>query len=196
MVALGLVSSGAMLLSLKDTVGQSSSDHQASSLHGIALILSAAVLSGVAATVTQIFMQDMKLSPFLVTLAMCLVSILTVGLSILMSIQLPSQNKRESSGLIDLSRVVLATVFKHWEVSTMIPVVTQAFGGLLVGLVTNYCGSLDKGVAFVCGLAVSAALDVRALTVTKLVALLFVAQGSWMHTKESQAKKLKKIKTK
>jgi UDP-sugar transporter A1/2/3 len=180
MVALGLVSSGAMLLSLKDTVGN---DSNASSVHGIALILAAAVLSGVAATVTQIFMQDMKLSPFLVTLSMCLVSIVTVGCSIVMS---------STSTSVDS---LVITFFENWEVHTVIPVATQALGGLLVGLVTNYCGSLDKGIAFVCGLAVSASLDVGALTATKLVALLFVAQGSWMHTKESQAKKMKLKRT-
>ena len=137
------------------------------------------------ATVTQIFMQDMKLSPFLVTLSMCLVSIVTVGFSIVM---------RSSSTRASLDSLAV-TFFENWEVHTVIPVATQALGGLLVGLVTNYCGSLDKGIAFVCGLAVSASLDVRALTATKLVALLFVAQGSWMHTKESQAKKMKVKRT-
>mmetsp|Transcript_6445 Transcript_6445/g.19070 ORF Transcript_6445/g.19070 Transcript_6445/m.19070 type:complete len:100 (+) Transcript_6445:819-1118(+) len=94
----------------------------------------------------------------------------------------------------------LLSVFDHWTASSIVPVITQALGGLLVGLVTNYCGSIDKGISFVCGLAVSAVCQCAVTRVmlpwNALLALLFVAQGSFMHTKESMLAKVRaKTKT-
>ena len=48
-------------------------------------------------------------------------------------------------------------------------------------MVTNYCGSIDKGIAFVCGLAVSAVCECAVTGVllpwNAVLALVFVAQG-------------------
>lgn len=88
MVALGLVSGGAMLLAVRDSGGQrAAAGAGEATAKGVAMILAAAGLSGVAATLTQIFMQDMRLSPFLVTVSMCMVSIATVGGSILSQVR-------------------------------------------------------------------------------------------------------------
>uniref|UniRef100_A0A7S2T4E9 Nucleotide-sugar transporter n=1 Tax=Chloropicon primus TaxID=1764295 RepID=A0A7S2T4E9_9CHLO len=185
MLALSLVSVGAMLLSVRGSENGANAENM-STTTGVAMSLTGTVLSGIAATVTQIFMQDMRLSPFLVTLAMCIVSIVTVGSSIV------SQTKIMGEPLL--------SVFDHWTASSIVPVITQALGGLLVGLVTNYCGSIDKGISFVCGLAVSAVCQCAVTRVmlpwNALLALLFVAQGSFMHTKESMLAKVRaKTKT-
>ena len=183
MVALALVSAGAMLLSVKDAGGGGGGGggEYSASTNGVAMILAASLLSGIAATLTQIFMQDMKLSPFLVTLSMCIVSIVTVGFSIISQAAMSGHD--------------YSAIFENWTAFSLIPVATQALGGLLVGLVTNYCGSLDKGVAFVCGLAVSAFWESLvtgvALPWNALLALLFVGQGSFMHTKQSSKSKAK-----
>ncbi len=194
MVALTLVSAGAMLLSVKDGSGAGPS----SSAQGLAVILAASVLSGIAATVTQIFMQDLRLNAFLVTLSMCLVSLVAVGFSLASQVAMGSAgfdalgSGGAGASLLDLAldwervRPILLKGWTHWS---LIPVTTQALGGLLVGLVTKYCGSLDKGIAFVCGLAVSAIAECAVSGVAPpwnaALALLLVGQGSFMHTRES-----------
>ena len=184
MFALALVSAGAMLLSVRD--GGRGETEAVTTQRGLVMILAAAVLSGIAATLSQIFMQDLKLSPFLVTLAMCLVSIVTVGASV------ASQTAMKGARFL--------SVFDEWTAWSIVPVATQALGGLLVGLVTNYCGSINKGVAFVCGLAVSAVCECAITGVmlpwNSVLALVFVSQGSFMYTIQSSKRGDTQKKTK
>jgi UDP-sugar transporter A1/2/3 len=42
-----------------------------------------------------------------------------------------------------------------WTVATWIPIVTNSIGGIIVGLVTKYAGSVKKGFALIFGIFLS-----------------------------------------
>lgn len=73
-----------------------------------------------------------------------------------------------------------------WTWKTWIPLVVNAFGGILVGLVTKYAGSVLKGFALVLGLFVSGLLQDAVLKerVTKRQWLggVLAACSLWMHS--------------
>ncbi len=49
--------------------------------------------------------------------------------------------------------------FHDWTLMTMVPVVANAFGGIVVGLVTKYAGGVTKGFALIAGIIVTAIAD-------------------------------------
>ena len=143
MAALILLSVGGMLLSIKP--GQASGASGATgaaapaATTGILLILGASGLSGVAATLTQIFMQDMAISPYMLTLCMCLVSIVTILAGIAAAtpaltadlaalLQMPSSDANAGGwgpGLNALYQTSLTTFGDYaagWNALTWIPV--------------------------------------------------------------------------
>jgi len=49
--------------------------------------------------------------------------------------------------------------FHNWTIATLIPIVTNAMGGIIVGLVTKYAGSVRKGFALIFGILLSGLLQ-------------------------------------
>jgi UDP-sugar transporter A1/2/3 len=49
--------------------------------------------------------------------------------------------------------------FQGWTLSTLIPVVSNACGGIVVGFVTKYAGGVTKGFALIAGILVTAVAD-------------------------------------
>jgi UDP-sugar transporter A1/2/3 len=49
--------------------------------------------------------------------------------------------------------------FKGWTLETLIPVASNAAGGIIVGLVTKYAGGVTKGFALIAGILVTAVAD-------------------------------------
>merc|ERR1719155_112194 len=43
-------------------------------------------------------------------------------------------------------------LFDRWMLHTLIPVLTQGLGGIVVGLITKVAGGVKKGFAVICGL--------------------------------------------
>ena len=49
--------------------------------------------------------------------------------------------------------------FKHWTWWTLIPVLSSAVGGIIVGLVTKYAGGVTKGFALIAGIIVTGVVE-------------------------------------
>ena len=72
-----------------------------------------------------------------------------------------------------------ALVSTGWTLGSWVPILSQALGGIVVGLITKRLGGISKGFAVVCGLIVTGALqmvaDGKPLSAELVAALVLVA---------------------
>ncbi|XP_073154317.1 UDP-N-acetylglucosamine transporter ROCK1 isoform X1 [Henckelia pumila] len=145
--ALFLLIIAAVLLS----IGEGSSKAARSSnpdeilFYGIVPVLVASVLSGLASALCQWASQVKKHTSYL----------MTVEMSIIGSLCLLASAYKSPDGLAMRQH----GFFYGWTPLTMIPVVLNAVGGILVGLVTTYAGGVRKGFVIVSALLVTALLQ-------------------------------------
>jgi solute carrier family 35 (UDP-sugar transporter), member A1/2/3 len=128
--------------------------------HGVAPIMLASFISGLAGALSQKNLQLMGKegggkeggggggggrNAYLFSMELCLASVLVLLLSLFVS----------SDG-----QAILEHGFWHdWTVATFIPIFTNSVGGILVGLVTKYAGSVHKGFALILGIFFSGILQ-------------------------------------
>jgi len=93
--------------------------------------------------------------------------------------------------------LVRANGFFHaWTSETWLPVLANSLGGLAVGAVTKYAGSVRKGFAITVGLVLSAVLRVvvtgRPLTSSVALAVPLASAGIILHVKQPRRRKVEK----
>ncbi|PKI66233.1 hypothetical protein CRG98_013401 [Punica granatum] len=145
--ALFLLIVAAVLLSIGEGSGKgsASSDPEQILFYGIIPVLVASVLSGLASSLCQWAAQVKKHSSYLMTVEMSLVGSLCMLASTFKS---PDGETIRKYGF-----------FYGWTPLTLIPVISNALGGILVGLVTSYAGGVRKGFVIVSSLIVTALLQ-------------------------------------
>lgn len=93
----------------------------------------------------------------------------------------------------------LATNFQGWSAQCILPISTQACGGILVGLVTKYSDAVKKGFALVAGIVLKtvsqAMLEDTPLTSRHLLAAVLVAVSTVLHSTFPPQPQLQKSKT-
>jgi UDP-sugar transporter A1/2/3 len=74
--------------------------------------------------------------------------------------------------------------FSEWTPQTFIPVITNAIGGILVGLVTKHAGSVRKGFALIFGLLLSGIFQANGAGIRseQIVGGALAGLSLWMHT--------------
>lgn len=143
--ALFLLIIAAVLLSIGEGYSKgstNSSDPDQILFHGIVPVLVASVLSGLASALCQWASQVKKRTSFLMTIEMSIVGSLCLLASTYKS---PDGEAIRQHGF-----------FYGWTTLTLIPVIFNAAGGILVGLVTSYAGGVRKGFVIVSALLVTA----------------------------------------
>ncbi|GLJ39310.1 hypothetical protein SUGI_0802290 [Cryptomeria japonica] len=144
--ALMLLIIAALLLSIGEHSGHGSKiDREQAFLMGIIPVIVASVLSGVASSLCQWASQVKKRSSYLMTIEMSAIGSLCLLASTLKS---PDGEAIRQRGF-----------FSGWTISTLIPIFTNAVGGILVGLVTTQAGGVRKGFVIVSALMVTALLQ-------------------------------------
>lgn len=145
--ALFLLIMAAVLLSIGEgsSKGSTSTNPDQILFYGIVPVLVASVLSGLASALCQWASQVKKHSSYLMTIEMSIVGSLCLLGSILKS---PDGEAIRQHGF-----------FYAWTPLTMIPVLANALGGILVGLVTSHAGGVRKGFVIVSALLVTALLQ-------------------------------------
>ncbi|KAL5556036.1 hypothetical protein UlMin_038272 [Ulmus minor] len=145
--ALFLLIIAAVLLSIGEGSSKGSSGTNADQVlfYGIIPILVASVLSGLASSLCQWASQVKKHSLYLMTVEMSIVGSLCMLASTFKS---PDGEAIRKHGF-----------FYGWTPLTLIPVMFNALGGILVGLVTSYAGGVRKGFVIVSALLVTALLQ-------------------------------------
>ena len=76
--------------------------------------------------------------------------------------------------------------FDEWTLFTVIPILTNAAGGIFVGLVIKYAGTVRKGFALIFGILISGMLQSmvdqnKTLTKEEVVGGILAAVSLWMH---------------
>uniref|UniRef100_A0A7N0T6V8 Nucleotide-sugar transporter n=1 Tax=Kalanchoe fedtschenkoi TaxID=63787 RepID=A0A7N0T6V8_KALFE len=145
--ALCLLIIAAVLLSVGEgtSKGSSKSNTDDTLFYGIIPVLVASVLSGLASSLCQWASQVKKHSSYLMTIEMSVVGCLCLLASTFKS---PDGEMIRRHGF-----------FYGWTPLTWVPVIANAVGGILVGLVTSYAGGVRKGFVIVSALLVTALLQ-------------------------------------
>ncbi|KAL6993147.1 CDC42 binding protein kinase [Sarracenia purpurea var. burkii] len=145
--ALFMLIMAAVLLSIGEgsSKGSTSQDPDLILLYGIVPVLVASVLSGLASALCQWASQVKKHTSYLMTVEMSIVGSLCLLVSTYKS---PDGEAIKQHGF-----------FYGWTPLTLIPIMFNALGGILVGLVTSYAGGVRKGFVIVSALLVTAILQ-------------------------------------
>ncbi|KAJ6791829.1 CMP-sialic acid transporter 5 [Iris pallida] len=132
MGALGLLVIAAILLSVGEGSGKGSSGGNSDQVlvYGIIPLMVASVLSGLASALCQWASQVKKHTSYLMTVEMSIVGSLCLLASTYKS---PDGEAIRKYGF-----------FHAWTAGTLIPVISNALGGILVGLVTAHAGGVRK----------------------------------------------------
>jgi UDP-sugar transporter A1/2/3 len=163
----------------KSIINSSTSTHA----QGVAAVLTASFISGLAGALTQKSLQGSKgRNSYLFTMELCVASIFFLATSMF-------ANPKDREQLMSISE---GGFFKGWTPQTVIPILTNAAGGIIVGLVTKYAGAVKKGFALIFGLLLSGLLQARMavtddqdkprVTKEQIVGGLLAAISLWMHS--------------
>lgn len=146
--------------------------------HGVAPILLASFISGLAGAITQKNLQSASgcgktggRNALLFSLEMNFFSLLILLTSLVAS---PDGQKMVANGF-----------FHNWTPQTIIPITTNALGGIIVGLVTKYAGSVKKGFALIFGILISGILQASSggggIQTVQIIGGCLAALSLWMH---------------
>jgi len=146
-LALTLLISAAVLLSVGESSSKGSkggsSDYVL--LYGIIPVTVASMLSGLASSLCQWASQVKKHTSYMMTIEMSFIGSMCMLASTYRS---PDGEAIRKYGF-----------FHEWTLWTVVPVLMNAVGGILVGLVTTYAGGVRKGFVIVSALLVTALLQ-------------------------------------
>jgi UDP-sugar transporter A1/2/3 len=171
------------LSSLDSSLNSSSSTETTKHLtHGVIPVLLASFLSGLAGAISQKNLQSSCGSgekggrnPYLFSAELCVASLMILSISMKFS---DDGDKIQQYGF-----------FHHWTPETLIPIVTNAIGGIVVGLVTKYAGSVRKGFALIFGMLltgfIQSSLERNPVTREEIVGGLLASVSLWMHATHS-----------
>jgi len=107
---------------------------------GIACVLFGSALSGLGSGLTEWILQGRKRNSYLFSAEMAVFGSLMILGGLFFDVSGDSQVWREEG------------LFARWTPHTLIPVLTQGLGGIVVGLITKVAGGVKKGFAVICGL--------------------------------------------
>jgi solute carrier family 35 (UDP-sugar transporter), member A1/2/3 len=155
--------------------------------HGVAPIMLASFISGLSGALSQRNLQAKAGSggggrnPYLFSMELCAASSIILVLSLL--------------GTSDGQRIAEDGFWNGWTPATWIPIFTNSVGGIIVGLVTKYAGSVQKGFALILGMFLSGV--VQALVTDEGVSMeqgvggALAAVSLWMHATNPHVPKQK-----
>ena len=143
--------------------------------HGVAPILIASFISGLAGALSQKNLQGAGggRNPYLFSMELCAASVCILGVSLMFS---PDGQEIAAHGF-----------WKGWTLGTLIPILTNSAGGIVVGLVTKHAGSVRKGFALILGIFLSGVIQAalqtdRKITKGQLLGGILAAISLYLHS--------------
>lgn len=167
-----------------DADGSSISPSSSSSetyLAGTSLVLGASAISGLSTALTQRALRSGRHS------LLFSAELAVFGIVVLIATDYSQKKQLFQEG----------GPFHDWTLLTMVPVVANAFGGIVVGMVTKYAGGVTKGFALIAGIIVTAIADYlvdgiplgpQHLVSTVLVSLSIYLHNSFKYVEKKKAK--------
>ncbi|OQU85189.1 CMP-sialic acid transporter 5 isoform X2 [Sorghum bicolor] len=183
-LALALLIGAAVLLSVGESTskGSKSGGSDYILLYGIIPVTVASMLSGLASSLCQWASQVKKHTSYMMTIEMSFIG----------SMCLLASTYRSPDG----EAIRKYGFFHEWTFWTVVPVLMNAVGGILVGLVTTYAGGVRKGFVIVSALLVTALLqfvfDGKPPSLYCLMALPLVATSIFIYQKYPYVDRKKK----
>ncbi|KAG7374865.1 nucleotide-sugar transporter [Nitzschia inconspicua] len=141
--------------------------------HGVAPIMLASFISGLSGALSQRNLQAKGggRNPYLFSMELCAASSLILLCSLIAS---PDGQQIAQDGF-----------WNGWTASTWIPIFTNSVGGIIVGLVTKYAGSVRKGFALILGMFLSgivqALVTEEGVSIEQGIGGALAAVSLWMH---------------
>ena len=141
--------------------------------HGVLPIMLASFLSGLAGAITQKSLQSGGgRNALMFTMELCVASILILLVSFATS---EDGKKIQERGFFD-----------QWTILTLVPILTNSAGGILVGLVIKYAGTIRKGFALIFGILISGIVqslidEDKSLSKEDISGGVLAALSLWMH---------------
>jgi UDP-sugar transporter A1/2/3 len=173
LVALAMLLVAALLLNGQPSSGAGGEEALSWQL-GVLPILVASFLSGLSGAVTQSALQKEGRNTYLLSCELALYSAMAVAVT-----SLVVGGAKE--------KMTLERVLTGWTPRALLPVLTQAAGGIVVGQVTKHAGSVRKGFALIAGILVTAgaqwALEGQVLSHAHYASAVLVASGTWLHAR-------------
>ena len=147
-------------------------------LSGVVPVLLASLLSGLAGALAQRALQTRQRNSLLFSLELAICSLMTSSVTLGL---LPTP---------DHNRLVQQGWWCGWTALTWVPLLLQASGGVLVGLVTKYAGSVRKGFCLIQGMFLSGVLQnwldsadkKNQVRVEQWIGGILAALSFWMYT--------------
>lgn len=115
---------------------------------GVVPVLVASICSGLGGGLSQRVLQKNNRPSLLYSIELSFYINMFLGLATILSLTNPSASASSDGDAF----------FRHWNPTTIIPIATNAMGGLLVGLVTLHAGTVKKGFAVAGGIIITAIL--------------------------------------
>jgi len=144
---------------------------------GLLVVGVASMLSGVSAALTQKTLQTTSKDSLFMSAELA-----AVGILFLLIFQALGGEGASSSNDADL--------FANWDLLTLIPVSTNAAGGVIVGLVTKYAGGVTKGFALIAGIVITGlvqwVVENKPLGPKDWIAVLLVSVSIYLHSLKQQ----------
>ncbi|CAE7372250.1 ROCK1 [Symbiodinium sp. CCMP2592] len=172
--ALLLLSFAGVLVSLSEAKeakasGSASASSSESFWMGICCIVSASALSGFGGAVSEWVLQREQRNSYLFSCEMAV-----LGCSAIFAGRFLSHQQEEG-------------LFERWTGRTLIPILTQGWGGIVVGLIAKTSGSVRKGFAVMVGLLLTCllkwAVEGKELSWSAVVAVPLVALSIYLHAR-------------
>lgn len=141
--------------------------------HGVLPIMAASFLSGLAGAITQKSLQSGGgRNALMFTMELCVASILILLVSFATS--------------EDGKQIQERGFFDQWSLLTLVPIVTNSAGGILVGLVIKHAGTIRKGFALIFGILISGIVqslidEDKSMSKEDVAGGALAALSLWMH---------------
>lgn len=147
-VALVLVMFAGVLTSISERSTTKKNKHgNPLRVRGIICILLASILSGLGSGITEWNLQHCERDSFLYSIEMATLGCFMIMCSLPLGITIDAK-VWHNEGL-----------FAHWNAMTIVPVLSQGWGGIIVGLITKTAGGVKKSFAVICGLLLTCILQ-------------------------------------
>jgi solute carrier family 35 (UDP-sugar transporter), member A1/2/3 len=141
--------------------------------YGVLPVMVASFISGLAGALSQKNLQSVSgRNAYFFSMELCLGSVILLSMSLLFS--------------QDGQQIKERGFWHEWTAPTLVPIVTNSVGGIIVGLVTKYAGSVRKGFALIFGILLSgfiqAFLENERISIDHIAGGFLAALSLYLHS--------------
>ncbi|KAF4699240.1 hypothetical protein FOZ63_000732 [Perkinsus olseni] len=170
LIALGMLFIAAVMISVGQASEPPEAEGERNARLGLICVLAASALSGVGASISELALQTYSRNSFLFSAELAVYSVIAISTGELFK---------------DGHLPAVGQALQTWTM--LIPIFTAAMGGIFVGQVTKYAGSVQKGFSIIAGIIFTAFLRSvilsKPLTMELILSAPLTAVATYMYAK-------------